>query len=181
MERYSHLDTAFHCGTASALFRKQKVNRRGGLRRLPRARADASTNATGIRRVAMPPHTLPQVRPIAFDRTLQEGLHPLVDLLAQPADLALADAAHAERLHQIIHRARRDAVDVGFLDHGGQCLLGHEARLQEAGEVAAFAQLGDAQFDSAGAGLPITLAVAPALGGASAGRFPTAPTPCSRT
>jgi len=28
---------------------------------------------------------------------------PLVDLLAQSADLALGDAAHAERLHQVVH------------------------------------------------------------------------------
>jgi len=30
----------------------------------------------------------PQIRPLAFDRPLQEGLHPLVDLFARPTDLA---------------------------------------------------------------------------------------------
>ena len=88
----------------------------------------------------------------------------LVDLLAQPADLALGDAAHAHRLDQIVDRAGRDALDVGFLDHRGQRLLGHAARLQEAREVAALAQLGDAQLDRAGARLPDPVAVAVALG-----------------
>src|SRR6266851_1848458 len=27
-----------------------------------------------------------QIRPVAFDRAAQEGLHPLIDLLAQPAN-----------------------------------------------------------------------------------------------
>lgn len=31
----------------------------------------------------------PQVRPVALDRPVQEGLHPLVDLRAQPRHLAL--------------------------------------------------------------------------------------------
>lgn len=36
--------------------------------------------------------------------------------------------------------------------------------MRQAGEVAAFAQLGDAQLDRAGAGLPVTVAIAVALG-----------------
>jgi len=54
----------------------------------------------------------------------------------------------------------RDALDVRLLDDGGQRLLGHPAGLQEAREVAAAAQLGDAQFDRPGPGLPITIAIA---------------------
>ncbi|MGY4299186.1 hypothetical protein ACVWXN_007281 [Bradyrhizobium sp. i1.4.4] len=73
-------------------------------------------------------------------------------------------AAHAHRLHQIVHRAGRDTLHVGFLHHGGERLLGHAARLQEAREVGALAQLGNAQFDRAGAGLPDPVAVAVALG-----------------
>ena len=88
----------------------------------------------------------------------------LVDLLAQPADLALGDAAHAHGLDQVVDRAGRDALDVGLLDHRGQRLLGHPARLQEAREVAALAQLGDAQLHRAGPGLPVAVAVAVALG-----------------
>ena len=55
-------------------------------------------------------------------------------------------------------------MDVGLLDDRGQRLLGHPARLQKAGEVAALAQLRDAQLDRSGAGLPVALAVAVALG-----------------
>jgi hypothetical protein len=31
----------------------------------------------------------PEIGPVACDRPVEEGAHPLVDLLAQPADLAL--------------------------------------------------------------------------------------------
>jgi hypothetical protein len=57
----------------------------------------------------------PQIRPIPLDRPIEEGLDPLVDLLAQPVDLALGDAAHAERLDQVVDRAGGDALDIGFL------------------------------------------------------------------
>jgi len=66
-------------------------------------------------------------------------------------------------LDQIVDRAGRDAVDVGLLDHRSECLLGHPARLQEAGEIAALAQLRDPQFDGAGPGLPVAVAIAVAL------------------
>jgi hypothetical protein len=42
----------------------------------------------------------------------------------EAADLALGDAAGAHGLHQVVHRAGRDAVDVGLLDHRGESLLG---------------------------------------------------------
>jgi hypothetical protein len=51
-------------------------------------------------------------------------------------DLALRDA-QAERLHHLVDLARRDAGDVGLLDHGHERLLGAAARLQEAREVGA--------------------------------------------
>src|ERR1700760_1625089 len=105
----------------------------------------------------------PQIRPVAFDRTGEEGLHLVVDLCAEPAYLALGDAAHPHRLHQIVDRAGRDALHIGLLNHRGQRLLGHPARLQEAREVASLAQLGDAQFDRAGARLPGPVTVAIAL------------------
>src|SRR5262249_1695013 len=50
----------------------------------------------------------PQIGPVAFDRAMEEGLHLLVDLFAQPADLALGDAAHPHRLDQVVDRAGRD-------------------------------------------------------------------------
>ena len=67
------------------------------------------------------------------------------------------------RLDQVVDRAGRDALDVGFLDDGGERLLGHAARLQEAGEVGALPELGDAQLDGAGARLPVAIPVAVAL------------------
>jgi len=105
----------------------------------------------------------PEIRPVALDRPIEEGFDLAVDLLAQPADLALRDPAHAHRLDQIVDRARRDALDVGFLNDGGQRLLSHPARLQEARKIAALPQFGDAQFDRAGPRLPVARAIAVAL------------------
>ena len=105
----------------------------------------------------------PEIWPVALDRPIEEGLHPAVDLLAQPPDLALGDAAHAHRLDQLVDGAGRDALDVGLLDHRGERLLRHPARLEEAGEVGALPELGDPQLDRAGAGLPVPIAIAIAL------------------
>jgi hypothetical protein len=54
-------------------------------------------------------------------------------------------------------------LDVGFLDHGGQRLLGPAAGLEEGREVGATPQLRDAQLDRTRAGLPAAVAVAVAL------------------
>lgn len=54
----------------------------------------------------------PQIGPVALDRPGEKGLHPLVDISAQAGDLTLADALHARRPHQIVHRTGRDAMDV---------------------------------------------------------------------
>jgi hypothetical protein len=51
-------------------------------------------------------------------------------------------------------------VDVSLLDNGGERLLGHAARFQKAREIAALAQLRDAQLDRAGARLPNPIAIA---------------------
>jgi hypothetical protein len=105
----------------------------------------------------------PKIRPLTLDGTVEERTHPLVDLLAEPRDLALRHARAAHGLHEVIDRAGRDTLDVGLLDHSGERLLGHPARLQEAGEVRALAQLRDAQFDRAGPRLPVSVTVAVAL------------------
>ena len=105
----------------------------------------------------------PQIRPVALDWPIEEGLYANIDLLAQAAHLALRDAAHAHGLDQIVDRAGRDALDVGLLDHRGQGLLGHPPRLEEAREVAALAQLGDTQLDRASSRLPVAVAVAVTL------------------
>jgi len=49
----------------------------------------------------------PQIGPVALDRTIEEGLHLVVDLGAQSADLGLGDAGHAHGLDQIVDRAGR--------------------------------------------------------------------------
>jgi hypothetical protein len=90
-------------------------------------------------------------------------VHALIDLGTEARYLALADALHAERLDQVIHRASRDPLDVGLLDHRRQRLLGQAARLEEAGEVAAFAQLWDAQLDRSCPCMPVAVAIAVAL------------------
>src|SRR5665213_1760741 len=64
-----------------------------------------------------------------LDRPIEEGFHPLIDLSAQPAHLALGDAAHSHRLDQIIDGAGRHALDVGFLDDRRQRLLRQPPRL----------------------------------------------------
>ena len=106
----------------------------------------------------------PDIGPVAFERPVEEGLDPVVDLRAQPADLAPGDAGPAHRLDEVVDRAGRDALDVGLLDHRGQRLLGHPPRLEKARKVRALAQLGDAQLDRAGPRLPVPVAIAVALG-----------------
>jgi hypothetical protein len=89
----------------------------------------------------------PQIWPVALDRAAQKRLHLLVDLRAQPAHLALGDAAHPHRLDQVVHRARRHTVHIGFLNDGSEGLLGHAPGLEEARKVGSFAQLRDPQLD----------------------------------
>ena len=114
----------------------------------------------------------PNIRPICFQRPVQEGLHLVVDLDAQARYLALGDAGHSHGLHQVIDRTGGDAVDVGFLDHCGECLLGHSPWFEKAGEIAALPQLRNAQFDGAGTGLPVAFAVTVAVGEAVGVRVP---------
>ena len=66
-------------------------------------------------------------------------------------------------LDEFVDRAGRYALDVGLLDHGGERLLRHPARLQESREVAPLPELRNAQFDRARSGLPIASAVAVAV------------------
>jgi hypothetical protein len=84
----------------------------------------------------------------------------LIGLLAQAADLAFGDAAHAKCFDQIVDRSGGDALDVSLLDDHRERLLRQVPRFGKAREIAAGPQLGDAQFHSAGAGLPGAVAVA---------------------
>ena len=111
----------------------------------------------------------PEVGPVALQRAGQERLDAGVDVLAETRDLALGDAAHAHGLDQVVDRAGRDALDVGFLDDRGERLLGCTAGLQEGRKVAAGAELRNAEIHRAGTGLPGALAVAVALVGAGRG------------
>ena len=113
----------------------------------------------------------PQIRPVASERPVEESLHALVDVLAQLADLALADPTQPHCLHQVLDPARRHATDPGFLDHRDQCLLGHFAGLEERREITALPQLRNAQLQPAEPGIEHAVAEAIAPGCALAAAF----------
>lgn len=108
----------------------------------------------------------PEVGPLAFNRAGEEGVHPLVDVLAQLGNLALGDARQPHGLDQIVDTPGRDACDPGLLDDGNKGLLGRLARLQERREIGAGPQLGDAQLQGAKPGVQRALAIAIAPGDA---------------
>ena len=103
-----------------------------------------------------------QVRVAALQRPRPERLDVLIQRAADAADLALADP-QAEALDQLVDAPRRDAADVGLLHDGQQRLLGTPARLQNAREVAALADLGDLQLDLPGARVPPPRPIAVAM------------------
>ena len=84
----------------------------------------------------------PDIGPVALERSIEEGFYAGVDLLAQARDLALRDACCAHRPDEIVDRAGRDAVDIGFLGHRRQRPLGHPARLEEARKDEPFRSFG---------------------------------------
>jgi hypothetical protein len=45
----------------------------------------------------------PQIWPLAGERPVEEGMHALVDLLAQLGNLRFADPGQPHRLHQIVN------------------------------------------------------------------------------
>jgi len=96
----------------------------------------------------------PQVGPFAFKGAVQERIDPFIDLAAEPGDLALGDAGHAHGLDQVVHRTCRHTLDTSLLDDCRHGLLRRPAGLQELGEAAAFAQLGDLHVNPARARLP---------------------------
>jgi hypothetical protein len=103
-----------------------------------------------------------QVRISALQRALPKRLHLLVEQRGDPRDLGLRDA-QPERLDQLIDSPGRDAADIGLLDDRDQRLLGALARLQEAREIRALADLGDLQLDLAGTRVPTPGAIAVAM------------------
>ena len=105
----------------------------------------------------------PKIGPVALQWSIEKGRDLVVNLTAQPADLALRNTGHAHGFDQIIDRARRYSLNVGLLDHRGECLLGHAAWFQKGRKITALAQLRDPQLDGPGAGLPNPIAIAVAV------------------
>ncbi len=102
----------------------------------------------------------PQVGPDTLDGPGEEGVDPLVNLRAQPRDLAFGDAGRTHGLHEVVHGPGRDPMNIGLLDHGRERLLGRSPRLQERREVGALAQLGNGEVDPACSRVPDPLAIA---------------------
>src|SRR5688500_2169598 len=53
----------------------------------------------------------PEIGPLAFQRAIQEAVHPLIDVLAELGDRALADPREAHCLDQIVHPPGRHPAD----------------------------------------------------------------------
>ncbi len=79
----------------------------------------------------------------------QETLHHFVQLLADARHLAAGDAVATQGLDQIVHPPSGHAFYIGLLDDGQQGFLAAPPRFQQAGEVAAFPQLGNMQLHGA--------------------------------
>src|SRR5215213_7576529 len=58
----------------------------------------------------------PEIRPGALDGPGEKGVHALVNLRAQPRDLAFGDAGCAHGFDEVVHGAGRDPMDIGLLD-----------------------------------------------------------------
>ena len=82
----------------------------------------------------------------------QETLHHFVQLLADARHLAAGDAVATQSLDQVIHPPGGHAFYIGLLDDGQPGLLAAPPRFQQAGEVAAFPQLGNVQLHGADPG-----------------------------
>jgi hypothetical protein len=101
------------------------------------------------------------IRPFQLARA--EPVDLLVEFRAQPADLALTDALHAQRLDQVVDTPRRDALDVCLLDDGHQRALSTSPWFQQARKEAAIAHPWHLQFDRANARIPRPLAMTVAV------------------
>ena len=86
--------------------------------------------------------------------TVEKLADALVDVLAEPRYLAFGDAGHPHSLDQVVHRPRRDALNISLLDDRGQRLLGEPPRRQKAREIRALPELRDTQLDRPGPRLP---------------------------
>ena len=96
----------------------------------------------------------PQVRPSRLQSAIPGRPDPLVDLGAQPRDLALAHPSHAHRLAQLVDRAGGHTLDVGLLGAPRRGPSpGGPTRLRSP-EVAPWRSF-DLQIDTPGAGVQL--------------------------
>jgi len=87
----------------------------------------------------------PEIRPLAFDRPIEEGIDPFINVFAQVGTW-LFEYRTAHRLHQVVDAPGRDAADPSFLDDWR--LLRGLARLKMVREVRAFVpNCADQAFD----------------------------------
>src|ERR671910_341514 len=105
----------------------------------------------------------PDVGVSAFELSVTEALHLPIQFLTKFRYPTLGDAAHPQRLHQLIHLAGGDTMHVGFLNDRCQCPLGLPTRLQKRGEVAGVANPGHLQLHRPYPGVPVSLPVTVAL------------------
>jgi hypothetical protein len=103
-------------------------------------------------------------------RPVAPGVDQLIQLGADPRDLRLGDLLDAHRPGDLIDPPGRHALHVAGHDHTGQRPLGPPAWLQDRGEEAAGAQLGNRQLDRADPGVPVARPIAVALGHPPLGR-----------
>jgi hypothetical protein len=90
-----------------------------------------------------------------------EGADRLIELRADARDLGLADPRiGAERDHEVVHAARRDAVDVGLHHHHVERLVDAASGLEDAGKNEPLRSLG------------IRSSTSPAFVASSLGRVP---------
>ena len=120
-------------------------------RRHHHADVDDATALPNLLRQAVQPHVGVGT---AVQGTTQETLHHFIQLLADARHLAAGDAIAAQGLDQVVHPSGGDSLHVGLLDHRQQSLLAAPPWFQQAGEVAAFPQLGNVQLHGADAGIP---------------------------
>ena len=112
-------------------------------RRHHHADVDDATTLPHLLRQAVQPHVGVGT---TVQGTTQETLHHFIQLHADARHLAAGDAIAAQGLDQIIHPPGGHAFYIGLLDDGQQGFLAAPPRFQQAGEVAAFPQLGNMQL-----------------------------------
>ena len=72
----------------------------------------------------------PEIPMLPGERAQPKRGDDRIELATDARDLGFGDPIQAERLHQIVDLARRDAVDVRLLDQGQQSLLRAPAGLE---------------------------------------------------